>query len=108
MRQCAPLKGWRALAHLLEEEDLCDLMGACYDVGMTLTRWTVYVTNTVSAAVTVEAEDIDAALDAVYDSPDMPGSITIGAFGPTPVDEDGEWQPVSVADETGSEVWSAQ
>lgn len=68
--------------------------------------YSVHLINTVSTTVTVEAETYDEAIDAAFDSNDMPGSITIGAFGQATVD-DGEWEAVAVTDEeSGDEVWS--
>lgn len=46
----------------------------------------------VSSVVDVEAATLDEAKELAYDSPDMPGSITIGAFGAASVDESGEWE----------------
>lgn len=69
-------------------------------------QYTVHLVNTVSTTVTVEADDPDAAIDAAWSSEDMPGSITIGAFGPVGVD-DGDWQPVAVTDASGAEVWTS-
>lgn len=61
-------------------------------------KYSVHLVQTVSATVQVEAESVDEALEKVYDSPDMPGAITHGAFGQASVDEAGEWEPVSVYD----------
>jgi len=58
--------------------------------------YTVHLLQTISTAVEVEADNVDDALEKVYDSPDMPGPITHGAFGRASVDEAGEWTPVSV------------
>lgn len=67
-------------------------------------RYRVFVTNVVSTVVEVEAGSPDEAVEFAFDSPDMPGSITIGAFGQTSVDA-GEWEPKIVMDEAGTEVW---
>lgn len=61
-------------------------------------KYSVSMVQTVSTVVEVEAESVEEALEKVYDSPDMPGSITLGAFGQASVDEAGEWTPVSVYD----------
>lgn len=61
-------------------------------------QYSVYLTQKVSTIVEVEAESVEDALEKVYDSPDMPGSMTIGAFGKASVDESGEWTPVFVYD----------
>jgi len=58
--------------------------------------FSVHMTMAVSTTVTVEAGSVEEALEKVYGSPDMPGSITLGAFGPASVDEAGEWNPVAV------------
>jgi len=58
--------------------------------------FSVHMTMAVSTTVTVEAGSVEEALETVYDSPDMPGSITLGAFGPASVDEAGEWEPVVI------------
>jgi hypothetical protein len=63
-----------------------------------MAKYTVHLTQEVSTAVTVEAETPEDAVELVYDSPDMPGSMTHGAFGRASVDES-EWQPVKVTDE---------
>lgn len=65
----------------------------------------VNLVNTVSATVEVEADSIEDALDAVYDSDKFPGSVTIGAFGPAAVDES-QWEPTSVTDAAGRTVWT--
>ncbi|WP_053208297.1 hypothetical protein [Jiangella muralis] len=71
----------------------------------TMNRYTVLLTNTVSSAVAVDAGDVDGALDTYHESDNMPGGITVGAFGPADVD-DSDWQPYSVVDENGDTVWS--
>lgn len=69
-------------------------------------EYTVHIYSTVSTAVTVEADDPEQASEAVWDSADMPGSITHGAFGQgAAVDHDGEWLVSAVSDESGEEVW---
>ncbi len=70
-------------------------------------KYRVHLIQTVSTTVEVEADTVEAALEKVYDSPDMPGSITIGAFGPASVDEAGEWEPVVVygADNNDEPLW---
>lgn len=67
-------------------------------------KFIVHLTQTVSCAVEVEADDYDAAIDAAFDSPDAPGSITYGAFGRASVDG-GDWEVTAVSDENGNEVW---
>lgn len=69
-------------------------------------RYRVYMVNTVSTSVEVEAESWEEAIDEAYNSDDMPGSITVGAFGCASVD-DGDWMPHSVTDTAGETVWSA-
>jgi len=67
--------------------------------------FTVHLNMIVSTGVTVVADDVDAAIEAVYDSPKMPGSMSFRAFGDASVDES-EWLPSSVSDAAGEEVWS--
>jgi hypothetical protein len=66
----------------------------------------VSLTKTVSTMVEVEAKTADEAINLAYDSPNMPGSITVGAFGGAGFVDDGEWEPYSVEDETGETVWT--
>lgn len=61
-------------------------------------KYNVHLVQTISTSVEVEAGSVEEALEKVYDSPDMPGSITQGAFGQASVDESGEWEPVTVYD----------
>jgi hypothetical protein len=68
--------------------------------------YVVSLINAVSAIVEVEADTPEEAIDLAYDSPDMPGSITINAFGSASVD-DGDWEPHSVHDADGKTVWKA-
>jgi hypothetical protein len=68
--------------------------------------YSVMVRMSISAVVEVEAETPEEAIELAYDSSDMPGGITIGAFGSASVDEDGEWEPWTVTDEDGRTVWS--
>lgn len=68
-------------------------------------KFNVHLIETVSTVVTVEADSYDEAMELAYDSPDMPGGITVGAFGQASVDEDGEWTAVAVSDENGEDVW---
>lgn len=68
-------------------------------------KFWVHVRNQVSTSVPVEADTVEAALEAVYDADDMPGGITVGAFGPQPVDDD-DWYPVEVTTDDGETVWS--
>ena len=68
--------------------------------------YVVSLINTVSVIVEVEAGTPEEAIDLAYDSPDMPGGITVGAFGSASVD-DGDWEPNSVEDADGKTVWRA-
>ena len=68
-------------------------------------KYWVHIINTVSTVVEVEAGSVEEALDAWYDSPECPGAITVGAFGPNSVD-DGDWEPTAITDESGAQVWS--
>ncbi len=70
-----------------------------------MAEYTVCLTMVVSAVVTVDADDPDAAIDAAYHSPEMPGTMGHQAFGDALVDES-EWEPTSVSDAAGEEVWS--
>jgi len=70
-----------------------------------MAEYTVHLTMVVSTGVTVEADDPDAAIDAAYHSPEMPGTMSHQAFGDALVDES-EWEPASVSDAAGEEVWS--
>jgi len=67
-------------------------------------EFTVHMTMVVSTGVTVEADNPDAAIDAAYNSREMPGTMGHQAFGDASVDES-EWEPASVSDATGEEVW---
>lgn len=67
-------------------------------------RYTVHLVNTVSASVVVDAENPQAAIEAAYESDDMPGGITVGAFGVADVDDD-DWNAIAVQDESGETVW---
>lgn len=69
-------------------------------------KYNVYVTMKVSSVVEVEADSLEEAIDAAYDSPDMPGEITVGAFGGASVD-DSDWNAYQVEDESGTVVWKA-
>ncbi len=72
-------------------------------------KYAVHLVQTVSTTVEVEADTVEDALEKVYDSPDMPGGITHGAFGQATVDEAGEWNPVVVYDTANWDkpVWPA-
>lgn len=67
-------------------------------------KFTVHLINTVSASVTVEADSPEDAIDKAYESDDMPGGITVGAFGSNSVDDE-EWMPSSVSDSNLKTVW---
>jgi hypothetical protein len=70
-------------------------------------QYRVGITQTVSSSVLVEAESPEAAASEFYNSPDMPGSITVGAFGSyCNVDEAGEWEASEVLDAKGNIVWT--
>jgi hypothetical protein len=58
--------------------------------------YAIHLVQTISTVVEVQADSMEDAMEQVYDSPDMPGSITVGAFGGASVDEAGEWTPVVV------------
>ncbi len=68
-------------------------------------KYRVYVQNVVSSVVEVDADDPEAAIAAAYQSDDMPGSITYGAFGAASVDES-DWEPHRVYDEADEVVWT--
>jgi len=70
-----------------------------------MAEYTVHLTMIVSTGVTVEADDVDAAIDAAYHSPDMPGSMGHQAPDVASVDGSG-WLPASVSDAAGEQVWS--
>lgn len=70
-----------------------------------MAKFRVHMTNVVSTSIEVEADDAEDAIEKAYDSNDMPGSIGIGAFGSTSVD-DSDWEASAVTDEFGDEVWS--
>ncbi len=70
-------------------------------------KYLVHMINPVSTMVEVEADNPEAALDAAYDSPDMPGGMSHSAFGNATVDE-GEWTAVCVEDSSGNEVWTEE
>lgn len=73
-----------------------------------MATFTVHLVSTVSVSLDVEADDPSDAMDKVYDHPDMPGSITYGAFsGNDNVDHSGDWEPESVTDTSGDTVWIA-
>jgi len=70
-----------------------------------MAEYTVCLTMVVSTMVTVEADDPNAAIDAAYHSPKMPGTMGYQSFGGGAVDGS-EWVPASVSNATGEEVWS--
>ena len=66
----------------------------------------VHITKVVSTAIDVEADSAEQAAADFESSPDMPGAMVYGAFGPgASVDEAGEWEAVSVRDQDNNEVW---
>lgn len=67
----------------------------------------VFMTQEVSTVVEVEADNPEAAVEAAFNSPKMPGSITQGAFGGGGVDGT-EWEARVVMDETDAEVWKGE
>lgn len=69
-------------------------------------KFNVHLIEVVSTTVTVEADNPGHAMELAYESDDMPGSMTYGAFGQASVDEAGEWEVDSVTDENGDEVWN--
>lgn len=71
-------------------------------------KYNVHLIETISTTVTVEADSIEDAQELAYQSDDMPGSITYGAFGQASVDEAGDWEVASVSDTDGNELWSAE
>ena len=71
-----------------------------------MAKYTVHVVMEVSSTVEVEADSPKEAIEAAYDSPDMPGGITVGAFGSASVD-DGDWEALVVHVEGDDEpVWT--
>lgn len=68
-------------------------------------QYTVHFVHSVSTTVTVEAGTPEQAMDRAYESDDMPGPVTVGAFGPCAVDDDGEWEPYTITDASGEVVW---
>ena len=71
-----------------------------------MTTYSVHLVQTVSSVVTVDADNPQHAIELAYEDDDMPGSLTVGAFGSTSVDEAAEWMPVCVTDANGNEVWA--
>lgn len=70
-------------------------------------KYDVHFTHTVSATVTVEADDPEQAIEKAYGSESMPGWITVGAFGGgAVVDSSGDWDPCEVTDSAGETVWT--
>lgn len=69
-------------------------------------EYTVHLSSAISTAVTVQADSPEDAIEAAWESPDMPGSMAHGAFGTASVDESGEWAPVAVTNADGEEVWA--
>ena len=70
-----------------------------YRVHMKMAIWTV---------IDVEAADPNDALEAAYESDQMPGTMAFNSFtnarGAAMVDE-GEWEAVEVTDQNGNTVW---
>jgi hypothetical protein len=81
-----------------------DTTGSQATRGARVAKFYVHLINQVSTAIEVEAETAEEAMEAVYDSPDMPGGITVGAYGQNSVD-DGGWEAYSVSDESGETVY---
>lgn len=69
-------------------------------------KFTVHMDAVISTAVTVEAEDVEAALAACYD--ELPRSICAqcSGWGESWGKDEGEYEPVSVHDENNTEVWT--
>lgn len=63
----------------------------------------VHLTQAVSTARTVDADDAAAAMDAAQECGDLPRPGTMVG---EDYDGGGEWEPSAVEDETGAEVWS--
>lgn len=69
----------------------------------------VHIQLIVSTTIDVEADSPEQAAETFTDHPDMPGSLTYGAFGGgASVDEAGEWEPVSIVDDKQREVWTTR
>lgn len=68
-------------------------------------EYRVYMELVVSTSITVEAPNPEAAIDAAYESPGMPGAMSHSAFGGASVDEAGDWDAVLVTNPDGEEVW---
>lgn len=68
--------------------------------------YTVTMQLIVSTTVEVEADNPEAAIEAAYQSDNMPSTIGHGAFGQASVDEAGEWEPNEVY-EGNAVVWAA-
>lgn len=69
-------------------------------------RFLVHIAEVVSTSVEVEADSAEEAAETYNESPDMPASMTHGAFGQITVDEAGEWEAVAITDtDTGEQVW---
>lgn len=64
-------------------------------------EYTVHMIQTVSTAVTVEADDQDAAAEAAWEQAPSPTNSTN-----TGIDPSGDWTEVSISDENGVEIWS--
>lgn len=72
-----------------------------------MSEYSVYFTQTVGVTVSVEADDIEDAIERAYD--EAPGSICAQCSGwgrSWDRDEDGELKLIAVSDESGNEVWS--
>lgn len=67
-------------------------------------RYVVFLVQEVSSVVEIEAGSLDEAMEEVWDHPNMPGNITVGAFGPASVD-DSDWDIYQVTDESGQTVY---
>lgn len=69
-------------------------------------KFTVHMDAVISTSVTVEAEDVEAALEASYD--EVPTGICAQCcgWGKSWSKDEGEYEPVSVYDESNTEVWT--
>lgn len=71
-------------------------------------RFTVYFNATTTISVDVEAEDAEAAIDLAYE--ELPGGLCIHCSGwdKSWGRDEGEFEPDSVSDATGEDVWTAR
>lgn len=70
-------------------------------------KFTVHFTTTASSSATVEAENYDAAIESAM--AELPANVCAqcaGWGGSVGIDLGGEWEPESVYDADGKQVWS--